>query len=140
MYIPTNSASPTTSMRRFRRFFYTPPSRGHQASGSGAEEANPPPPSYDTFLPYPLPSVYRLLEVSEETYKMPPDSCKANNEASVAAADFERVGLEVFGYISNAEHDTHCFVLKDDRRAVRSYVLHAVLNFRLEPVFVSCGL
>ncbi|CAN0012945.1 unnamed protein product, partial [Ectocarpus sp. 8 AP-2014] len=58
-----------------------------------------------------------LLEVSEETYKMPPDPCKPNNEANVAVADFERVGLEVFGYISNAEHDTHCFVLKDDRRA-----------------------
>lgn len=60
----------------------------------------------------------RLLEVSEEAYRDPPDSNNPN-EINVALADFGRLGLTVVARVSNAEKDTHCFVLKDELREVR---------------------
>lgn len=60
----------------------------------------------------------RLLELATETYNDPEGFVNPNNY-HFGIADFGRVGFELIAHIFNAEHDTHCFVLKDQPRAVR---------------------
>lgn len=59
----------------------------------------------------------RLLELAWETYNDPPQF-ENPNKYHFGIADFSRVGFELLEHIFNAEHDTHCFILKDEPRAV----------------------
>lgn len=81
----------------------------------------------------------RLLEVAEESYRDPPSSNGPNNNNNALAADFGRMGLEVVSHISDPASDTHCFVLKDQPRAVRACV-RACVSACLVLCFVFCVL
>lgn len=59
----------------------------------------------------------RLLEVAWETYN-DPAGFENPNKYHFGETDFARVGFELVAHIFNVEHDTHCFVLKDEPRAV----------------------
>eukprot|EP00752_Nemacystus_decipiens_P015668 g13982.t1 len=56
-----------------------------------------------------------LLELAWETYNDPVGFENPNNY-HFGVADFARVGFELVDHIHNAEHDTHCFILKDGPR------------------------
>ncbi|CAM9899884.1 unnamed protein product, partial [Scytosiphon promiscuus] len=56
-----------------------------------------------------------LLEVAEEAYRDPP-GVDSPTDTNVAVADFGRLGLTLVARVSNVEHDTHCFILKDELR------------------------
>lgn len=80
---------------------------------------HPPPPD-------PPGNAGRLLEVAEESYRDPPSS-DDRDDTHISAADFGRMGLEVVSHITDTARDTHCFVLKDEPRAVRDLVCYVLV-------------